>query len=134
MDTGKPAPTMSTLFNFSKIEILDFVASKLIEQNVKSELKEYYGEDCDESEKVCAYRGDNGVKCAIEHLLTDQEYSPEMEGSTIRGALLGRFLRNDSAMLDFLEELQNIHDVWSPSEWRTKFDALRIMENNNAAE
>lgn len=127
MDTGKPAPTMSTLFNFSKVEILDFVASKLIEQNAKSELKDYYGdEDSDVAEQICAYRGDSGTKCAIGHLLTDEEYTPEMEGSTIHGALLGRFLRNDSAMLDFLEELQNIHDVWSPSEWRTKFDALRI--------
>ena len=59
----------------------------------------------------CAYRGDNGLKCSIGHLLSDEEYRLEMESKDVRGlfneGLLPPRLRDH---VEFLSELQSIHD------------------------
>lgn len=80
----------------------------------------------------CAYRGVNGSKCAIGHLLTDEqmkEYdikegtSPEM----FPGKLLRELLPNMSycSNLEFLMDLQDVHDKSSHSD----VDANEFLKN-----
>lgn len=61
---------------------------------------------------ICAYRGVEGRKCAIGALISDEEYSPELENRDVLA------LNRDGALppslagldIDFLVELQAIHD------------------------
>lgn len=65
----------------------------------------------------CAYRGVNGSKCAIGHLLTDEqikEYNIK-EGSSpeeFPSKLISEFIPDMSccAVLEFMMDLQNMHD------------------------
>ena len=70
----------------------------------------------------CRYHSDDGYKCAIGCLIPDELYRTEMEGEDIEGLLiiepkLEPILLNDGNNLDFLEELQIIHDCIFPEKW-----------------
>lgn len=81
----------------------------------------------------CAYRGENGMKCALGHCIPDEQYKPYFEGLTATypnqyesswnlesaektrkakeiGAILGVETESDSY---FLGDLQTIHDLAS---------------------
>ncbi len=68
--------------------------------------------EADEDE-MCRYRSPNGLKCAVGHLLTDEQYTPEMEGNSIlslerlTGVDLGEVFGVD---MMFLQDLQECHD------------------------
>lgn len=79
------------------------------------------GQQCIRSvnkENSCVYRGKNGLKCAVGHLIPDREYHVEFEGkgvvcmsdnydSEIKTWLLNHF---PIEMKDFLRDCQNAHD------------------------
>ncbi len=50
----------------------------------------------------CAYRGENGLKCAVGHLLQDEEYDSLYEGTSVDGLCRGTFVNEE-----FSEELNN---------------------------
>ena len=57
-------------------EVFDTVVAALVKQGRKS-----LAENGDPSiSKDCRYRGDDGLKCAIGHLIPDDEYAEWMEG------------------------------------------------------
>jgi hypothetical protein len=60
---------------FTPQELFDFVAAHLRQQKSKSM----------NNESACAYRGDNGRKCAVGCVIKDEEYSPWMEGKSVVG-------------------------------------------------
>jgi hypothetical protein len=74
----------------------------------------------DEFVGTCRYRGYDGRKCAIGHLISDEEYSTELEGSGIyylakhipkMKSFFQRLEINDCADdIDFLRSLQLAHD------------------------
>jgi hypothetical protein len=69
---------------------------------------------------LCAYRGSDGTKCAVGHLITDEEYTSDMEGNDavmLHSAemLPDRLVRH----LDLLGYLQDAHDETS-TQWRRK--------------
>lgn len=61
---------------------------------------------------VCAYRGEKGRKCAIGVLVSDEEYSPELENNGVRTLDLDDTLPPSlrGFAIEFLEALQAIHD------------------------
>lgn len=72
------------------------------------------------------YRHPNGrLKCAIGHLIPDEEYRPEFEGKSAHYLMNSRQLKCLEGMdLDFLECLQGLHDSIfksSPAEMEEKF-------------
>ena len=81
----------------------------------------------------CAYRGPDGVKCAIGHLISDEFYNPRIEGdgiqtygSSVREMVeesIGRELTEDEFM--YLTALQNAHDRASQTGFVDEF-CLRI--------
>lgn len=97
-------------------QLFDKVAIHLLTQNGKS-LSIIYGEDT----PTCAYRGAGGRSCSIGCLIPDSLYTHEMEGKII-GQLLDCF----PELIQFIPdrklsiELQNIHDSFLPTEWKSE--------------
>lgn len=84
-------------------EAFDIVVKHLFEQKRPSMLK---------GSTSCAYRGKKGRKCAIGALISDEEYSLELEAKDVTILDLEDALPPSLAGLDieFLTELQDIHD------------------------
>jgi hypothetical protein len=63
---------------------------------------------------ICAYRGQDGCKCAIGHLIADEVYSDYLEGKGVDHSDVVKALRDsDIPMPDYptiLFDLQQIHD------------------------
>lgn len=83
----------------------------------------------------CAYRGDDGTKCAVGCLITDEFYNPSLEGLGVhepeqRTAVeksIGRTLTKKE--LSLLVHMQQLHDLaagpypqYSVSEWPREFE------------
>lgn len=73
----------------------------------------------------CAYRGHDGLRCAVGCLIDDAHYSEALEGHSVQ---LGDVLRAVKSSLglqhlaprtaDLLGDLQDLHDLTPPEEWR----------------
>lgn len=102
-------------------EAFDKVVRHLFTQKVKSELED--------GGLYCAYRGNNGTKCAVGCLIPDDKYSFTMEMKTVLrlvdnfpGILVGYDLR-------LLNRLQQTHDSCKVSEWETELRSLAVQFN-----
>jgi hypothetical protein len=93
-------------------EIIRFVTQKMKEQGVQSL-----------NGRICAYRGKDGAKSALGHLISDEDYSPRMEGlcpthdldhtdKYIRklNKLINKTLVVDRYTVRVLRSLQHCHD------------------------
>jgi hypothetical protein len=70
----------------------------------------------------CAYRGADGLKCAIGALLSDNEYKAEFEGKPVNFLLDYGLLRNlDNGLL---MEMQNVHDFAPVHRWEDRFQDM----------
>lgn len=89
----------------------------------------------------CAYRGINGLKCAVGHLIDDSEYDPEYEGSSVEVVLrecdtsIGREIlslseKEQKDMVSFLAYLQIAHDNYSEPE-EMKLQLFHVATTNN---
>lgn len=105
-------------------EVFDIVAKHLLTQNKRAV----------NSKGFCVYRANDGSKCAFGVLITDEEYSSEMEhkGSSI---LIGhkdypsldRFAYN----IGIIASLQHIHDTINPKSWKDNLKDLAYMYGLN---
>lgn len=103
-------------------KVFDRVAKHLLKQNAKAVLPDDY---------TCAYRGQNGLKCAVGCLIKKAHYDPRMEGATptdkprsraekrLRTSLkLSLGLKKlDSKLLALLNDLQIVHDGYDTPRW-----------------
>lgn len=124
----------------NKQEVFNKVANHLLTQNKKSWSDEIFD---------CAYKNNEGLKCAIGCLISDENYYPELESccidseelhkAIIKSGISLKIYKNDiyypGGDLLFLYELQKIHDNFEPDVWRGKlskfaekweFDELQI--------
>ena len=83
-------------------EIFDTVVTHLYTQ----------GKQADDGMGGCMYRTVGGLKCAVGCLIPDDQYHPNMEGSTVDniGLLLPSYLHPHMRLLI---ELQGVHDATS---------------------
>lgn len=91
----------------------------------------------DPLEKICQYRGEDGVKCAVGWLIPDEYYTPLMEGKGVL-RLLDKHpeLRREVPLfqpwhIDDLVTLQEIHDD-AALKWHDGMDWGSIMRANLA--
>lgn len=110
-------------------ELFDIAATNLLTQNKKS-----FGACSGQSGNGCDYRGAEGTKCAVGHLIPDEVFTQDMdEGITAWNLLdnfpeLENFLlaadrpRNESEL--FLREMQTIHDNNDIEDWPESFKRL----------
>ena len=102
-------------------EILDKVANHLLTQNEKA-----YNED----EHSCAYLDPEGRKCAVGCLIPDDQYSKELEGAIITSNPKLKALPCMQGLdLDFLRDLQMLHDRSPTSKWRKELEELANQNN-----
>ncbi|HXP50958.1 MAG TPA: hypothetical protein VN922_13445 [Bacteroidia bacterium] len=90
----------------TKQEIFDKVAPHLVRQGRQSIL--------DNGSGICAYRGSNGLMCAVGVLIPDNHYEPFLEGASasrpkVQEALTG-VVELSAENKEFIVQLQNIHD------------------------
>lgn len=97
-------------------EIFDRVEKHLLAQNSKSL-------SCEEPDNMCMYRGEDGKMCAVGCLISDDNYSHELEGRpvcdpVVMGALEHSGVPSDVDTGVMLEELQRVHDKHPVPNWR----------------
>lgn len=129
---------MTSIFQTIKVEdlsdlqiIFNKVSSHLLQQNEVSRL---------DDSSCCAYRSSTGLKCAVGCLITDENYSPELEKalfshSKIMTALekSGVKCSNDN-LKKLLGELQYMHDFRHPSGWKIILKEIAQKFNLNSEE
>ena len=101
--------TLKTLPQAIAQEVFDQVKNHLLTQNKKSLLPNeirYLGNGC-------AYRGENGLKCAVGCLIGDDEYTSGIEGMEWASIATGRRILNHKNMII---DLQNAHDTFNKIE------------------
>jgi hypothetical protein len=93
-------------------EIFDSVVNHLLTQNAQSQ----------NSRGSCRYRGPNGTKCAVGHLIPDEVYHPDMEGR-----LVGAFDFGISPEhYNLLRGLQGVHDFHPVEEWEQQLKRVAL--------
>jgi hypothetical protein len=109
--------TLRTIEQYTPLEIIDYVTPLMLAQNARS---------WDADQDQCSYRGDGGLKCAIGHIMSDEEWNEldlyeRYAGVTIIGELF------DVPVLywSMLQKLQTIHDTVEPDEWEYSLADLR---------
>ena len=112
-------------------EAFDKVVAHLFEQKERSMAKFSPHEPPN-----CAYRGEHGLKCAIGTLISDEEYSRDMESKSVT-ELLSRFPSLAFANINhgFLSQLQQVHDGsfdWDDPD-QLKLDMTKVRTKLQAA-
>lgn len=104
-------------------QIFDKTASHLLKQGTQSVL-----EDSD----TCAYRGQDGLMCAVGCLINEDAYNWSLEGTAIDDSPnVQRALRHsgiefdtDGQVMLLLTRLQAIHDTKEESDWAASLGEL----------
>lgn len=109
-------------------ETFDTVVAHLRRQAAKAEIR-----GPSPGEKICAYRGSDGRRCAAGCLIPDNRYRPSFE-YTVVGRTDGT--RNDHANavtrlmeelgheIDLVIALQNVHDDAQVTQWEGRLDQV----------
>ena len=95
--------------------VLEQTTKAIVAQGGPSMDSEYSA--LEDSDPMCAYRGLGGRRCALGHLIPDDEYHEGIEGTTLEGdwqikEIIERSLGIDLSVddVDFLQQLQEAHD------------------------
>ena len=77
----------------------------------------------------CRYRGPNGLSCAVGCLIEDAAYSTKLEGLLVWDSRMGFALQKsgipvDGQSLELLDDLQTVHDAYSPAHWAERLTEL----------
>jgi hypothetical protein len=98
----------------SEQEVFDLAVTHLRTQGRRSIVTALSGRD------HCAYRGSDGLKCAIGVMIPDELYSPDMEGASLALSLIVDTLPPavQKMSMEYLHALQMCHDA--PRAWRPR--------------
>lgn len=110
---------------FSQQETFDIIVAHLRQQNAKAKLpnpKDSYFNNC-------AYRGENGLKCAAGCLIPDELYKPEFEKINLiyfdnQKSPLGEIIESLGHDLHLVSDLQKVHDNKDVSNWEVYFEKV----------
>lgn len=99
--------TLSTLKDATEQEVFYQVKDHLLRQKARS-----LGKD-----KLCKYRGENGLKCAAGCLIADEEYKPTFERKTWGELSKSRTYKIGNCHAELINRLQHIHDSGFLYDW-----------------
>lgn len=97
-------------------ETFDIVVNHLRQQGCRSLLKEPTSGGTD-----CAYRGEDGLKCAAGVLIPDHEYSSNMEGLSADAGIVKAALQKEGHEFALVYFLQIVHDSYDVTNWEKGF-------------
>lgn len=105
------------------------IAAHLLKQGCRSTGKVF--SHIGETLEGCAYRGKNGMKCAVGILISDEHYLPGIEGMSITSGSVKALLRDSGVELDgtdgivpMLSDLQVMHDETDVEDWPVRMLVL----------
>lgn len=82
----------------------------------------------------CSYRDhENGLKCAVGHMIPDDRYDSAFEGSTVRFGSMSEEIRKAAGISDedskFAAKMQSIHDdvYTTPLQMKERFETLAVQ-------
>lgn len=107
--------------------LFDVVADHLLTQKAKSLSTDAMREKG--NPLGCAYRGANGMKCAVGVMIPDELYSPKLEGWSIFTVNFERVLRKvlgRDVHEDLPYVLQRVHDMYPVEMWFTKLNEIAL--------
>jgi len=94
-------------------ELFDIVYKHLMSQNAKSMMARAAGPGF-----ICAYRGNDGLMCAIGVLIPDEDYRADMERFSAQNLLVkGACLNHLASHHRLIDKLQGIHDNYPVKDW-----------------
>lgn len=116
--------------------LIEDTIKKVLDQGSKSVM--YYDEEgqyttdpsqaYDLNDVVCAYRGANGNKCFVGHMIKDEFYSKDLEDRNIYSVEVKNSIKKShpdilfaDMELQLLSEFQNIHDGYDVRNWEKAF-------------
>lgn len=103
-------------------ETFDKVAAHLLTQGRKSTDK--HGN--------CLYRSPEGLACPVGCLFPDDEYSSKMEGRVIDEVVAEDYPESLAGLsVRLLKDLQKVHDLHKPPQWREQLMAVAKEHNLN---
>ena len=111
--------TLATLEQATAQEVFDQVAAHLLTQGKQSRARNV------DKGTYCAYRGDQGLKCAAGCLIGDDEYYVSMEG--VGWDIFVKEGRVTKKHYDLIRSLQLMHDTQPSSIWE---DCLKKMAHD----
>ena len=117
--------TLKTLPQATALEVYLQCREHLLKQNKQS--KRILIDDVED----CAYRGENGLKCAAGCFIADDEYVPEMDtnGEGWTDSTWNTLVKYELVPPDhhrLIRDLQKVHDLSEPSLWPSKLDELAV--------
>ena len=83
-------------------------------------------------EGSCLYRGPRGLKCFIGALIPDDKYTPELEGRSGGGPIVGKVWGLNlevPGQKDLSYKLQEIHDISPIVSWENEFELIAAAFN-----
>ena len=112
----------------TKQEIFDYIVKALFAQGEPSVSSYDFG-------LICVYRSASGLKCAVGHIITDDQYSPEMDNGD--GISASRLCKIVSIPLidrnpDFMDDIQAVHDNWEKGNDIEFVDRLRQFADRHS--
>lgn len=72
----------------------------------------------------CAYRGSDGLKCAIGCLIPERRYKKTFEGKSVTAKEVMKAAGIRSSQLPLACCLQNLHDLVDPAGWNVRLDDI----------
>ena len=105
-------------------EVFDKVATHLLTQNKKAICP---------IDGRCKYRTSEGLKCAAGVMISDEEYSPEMESWAVNHLITKYNLEKIAPFKELLYRLQGIHDMTVIEDWRSELRMTAQIHNLSAA-
>lgn len=115
--------TLATLKDATAQQVFDQVAAHLLKQNEQSR---------NEDDSKCMYRGVGGLICAAGCLISDEEYSPDMDvGSSVGGGSWGSMVAAGTVPEHhsyLITQLQRIHDSSYPHLFKQRLINLAASE------
>lgn len=120
-----------------KQELFNRVYLGLAKQGFKQSGETYSSEHEQEPRFACRYRGDEGMKCAVGFLLTDEAYSEVLEGHAVSNDVVQEAVCTslgieelNCTLYTLLQKLQQIHD-YSASPEVMREDLHAYARRNN---
>lgn len=77
----------------------------------------------------CAYRADDGSKCAVGVLIPDSDYLPSFEGHGAQYTPIYDILEKNGHFFGVCFDMQVIHDGVDPENWEEEFEKIAKMYN-----
>jgi hypothetical protein len=121
-------------------KIFKVVSQHLLRQNAKSLLPEKMRASGKTFTTTCAYRGEEGRKCAVGCLIPDNKYTEDLEGLGVLSPNVWSILEGEGIVgpqegngrstkltrqEEFLSSLQGVHDSFPPEAWPERLEFVR---------